>query len=110
MLNYKNVCFTGCFYKSKTDIMFLLDGSGSVSGTSFNKMTDFVQTFIDGYETGRNATRFGIIVFSSGSKVEVPLRNSLSKEELLEKTKAVHHPKGYTHTYKALDKVKNICK
>jgi len=96
----------GCFFKSKMDIVFLLDGSGSVGTSNFRKMTNFVEKIIDGYEVGTNASRFGIVVFSTHTRVEVNLRNTLSKSELLDKVKVLSYPRGLTSTWLGLEKVK----
>lgn len=100
----------GCYYKSKMDIVFLLDGSGSVGRGNFDTMTDFVQKIIDGYEVASNASQFGMVVFSSNTYIQVSLRNQFSKSQLLAKAKELHYEGGGTHTWEGLEALKTTFK
>ena len=72
-------------------------------------MKDFVQSFVGGYEIGHNSSHVGVVVFSRGTNVEVPLNNNLAKDQLLTKIKEISWPKGVTETNKGLGKVNDMC-
>ena len=109
-LNVLNFIFyPGCFYNSKTDIIFLLDGSGSIRSADFVRMTDFVQTIVGGFEIGHDSSRFGVIVFSRSTSIAVPLNNAFTKDHLLDKIKDISQPRGTTATHKGLQEVKRMC-
>jgi uncharacterized protein YegL/uncharacterized GH25 family protein len=61
------------------DIIFVLDGSGSVSGADFTKMGNFVQAFVNSYAIGPEAARVGIVQFSSSSQVESALSDDVQQ-------------------------------
>lgn len=54
-------------------VMFLLDGSGSVSTDDFDTMTDFVSKAIPVVLEVAPSTKVGIMQFSTGVHVQVPL-------------------------------------
>jgi collagen type VI alpha len=45
--------------------MFLLDSSGSVGSSNFNKMKDFVSSLVQEYDIGSNHVRVGVVSFSN---------------------------------------------
>jgi len=49
---------------TKADVVFLLDGSGSVSRTNFALMKSFVNDVIDSFDIGLTQTRIAAAVFS----------------------------------------------
>ena len=109
-----NVCtlyysIPGCYYKSKMDLVFLLDGSGSVGSSNFQRTTDFVQRIIEGFEVGHNASQFGLIVFSGYVRTDVTLNNNMNKDELINAAKATTYPKGGTDTAGGLYAVRRMC-
>ncbi|CAN8006560.1 unnamed protein product, partial [Ixodes hexagonus] len=51
--------------RSNTDLVFLLDRSGSVGQAGFEVETGFVYTFLKGFDVAPNATRVAVISFSN---------------------------------------------
>lgn len=49
----------------KADIVFVLDGSGSVDSVDFQSMLTAIKDLIDTFMIGRSNTRVGVIQFSS---------------------------------------------
>jgi hypothetical protein len=56
---------------TKADVVFLLDGSGSVSTSNFALMKSFVNDVIDGFDIGLTQTRIGAAVYSVGQGLRV---------------------------------------
>jgi hypothetical protein len=51
--------------KQKTDLMFLIDGSGSIGSFVFkNEVLRFVREFVELFEIGHEKTRVGLIQYS----------------------------------------------
>lgn len=68
---------------SSVDLVFLLDESGSVGRTDFQKSLDFVQRLIASFPEenlrGENGTRFGLSTFSSGYSTKFHLYDYTSQ-------------------------------
>lgn len=54
-----------CDTVEKADILFLIDGSGSVQESGFQLTLDFVTNFTRIFRVGPNYTQFGLIVFGT---------------------------------------------
>lgn len=55
-----------CKSSSKADILFLIDGSGSVRDDGFRATLDFLKSFVRMFTLGANETQFALIVFGNG--------------------------------------------
>ena len=55
--------------KSQTDLVFLVDESGSIGPTNFQKMMDFVSAVIGSLNVGGDFTRVALRTFSDPGKV-----------------------------------------
>lgn len=60
------------------DLELVLDESGSISGTDFNKMRSFALDIVNSYSVGPKAVNVGVTLFSSSSRVVIPLSNNLA--------------------------------
>ena len=75
--------FSVCQHKP-VDIVFILDGSGSVNQAGFNQTLTFVSDIISRYSA--ETTRFGVMVFSSAVTLEYNLGDYVNDtESMIEK-------------------------
>ena len=94
--------FTDCTPKP-TDLVFVLDESGSVGETNFLLQNEFVARFVDGFNIGKTATQVAVMTFSSSMVVEFYLNKYHDKARLIEAIKHINysHP-ALTLTHTAL--------
>ena len=66
-VTFYNLCtHLGCENKTQpTDIVFILDASGSVGQANFNTMLDFMKKMVDGFPVSATEVRIGLITFDS---------------------------------------------
>jgi hypothetical protein len=96
------------------DLVFLVDGSGSIEsewsgGTkgAFNdKVLSFVQEMVKYFTIGSNATRVGVVTFSTDVVVNFKLNDLVTREEVLAATKAISYPRGNTYTSLGINAVR----
>ncbi|XP_078397378.1 matrilin-1-like [Cetorhinus maximus] len=56
------------------DLVFFIDGSKSLGAKNFQSMKQFVNNIVDGLEVAPNATRVGLVQYSTKVRTEFPLR------------------------------------
>eukprot|EP01118_Nematostelium_gracile_P006191 TRINITY_DN1992_c0_g1_i2.p1 TRINITY_DN1992_c0_g1~~TRINITY_DN1992_c0_g1_i2.p1 ORF type:complete len:749 (+),score=162.65 TRINITY_DN1992_c0_g1_i2:89-2335(+) len=61
------------------DIILVFDESGSIFEADFAREVDFGKQLANGYTFGPNAVAMGLVQFSTGSKVSIPLTNDKSQ-------------------------------
>uniref|UniRef100_A0A8R1Y4W4 VWFA domain-containing protein n=1 Tax=Onchocerca volvulus TaxID=6282 RepID=A0A8R1Y4W4_ONCVO len=86
------------------DLLFLLDGSGSVSGNTFATQMAMLNKIIDMIEIGPKNTQIAVMQYSSYTRVEFNFSANPNKESLRDSLKKIRHLSGTTRTGKALDK------
>lgn len=64
------------------DIIFLVDGSGSIDPEDFSKMKKFMNTIISKSIIGKDSVQVGVVQFSSLSKAEFALKQFSDKYEM----------------------------
>ncbi|KAM9488132.1 collagen alpha-6(VI) chain-like isoform 2-T2 [Clarias gariepinus] len=92
---------TGC-RANLADIVFLIDGSGSIGDADFLRVKRFLRTFIVGLDIAPDKVRVGIVQFSNNPQDEVQLGQYADKNDLLEKINKLTYLGGSTETGKAL--------
>uniref|UniRef100_A0A669BJK6 Collagen type VI alpha 6 chain n=1 Tax=Oreochromis niloticus TaxID=8128 RepID=A0A669BJK6_ORENI len=99
----------GCFKPSvicvcllKADIIFLVDGSESMTEEQFKSTKSFLASVVNQNTVGENLTRFGVILYSRTAKSEFTLKEIYSKGKVLEALQQLVQPKGGTYTGAAL--------
>jgi len=97
---------TGCQSSAGADIIFVLDGSGSVGSTNFQSMKQFVKDVVSGFDVGPGKTRFGVIKYSSYVLREFDLDTYTTKDEILNAVNRIQYPGGGTSTHLALDELR----
>lgn len=101
-------CFSlpACSKLGHTDIVFLIDGSGSIGADEFVKMKEFMINIVNKMTTGSDRVRIGLIQFFKDPKEEFPL-NEYPSEELHERIREMKQLGGGTKTGKALNYAAN---
>ena len=82
--------------------MFILDGSGSIGTTNFEKVRQFTSNVVDSFTVGPDAVRVGVIKFSDKPKVEFNLTKYETKADVQNKISKMEYLGGYTYSDKAL--------
>lgn len=91
-----------------TDLVFVLDESGSVGDINFQLQNQFVAKLVEGFDIGINSTQVAVITFSSEVVVEFYLNAIHDKQQLLESIKHINYShSGLTMTHRALNSVRN---
>ncbi|WAR10991.1 MATN1-like protein [Mya arenaria] len=80
------------------DIIFLIDGSDSISDADFVRLKNFVVRLIENFEITNDAIHVGMIVYSTLIGNKVPLFPFKNKFVLKMLTKNLEHPKFGTDT------------
>nr|XP_034368400.1 integrin alpha-X isoform X2 [Arvicanthis niloticus] len=88
--------------KQDQDIVFLIDGSGSISSTNFRKMLDFVKAVMS---LQRPSTRFALMQFSNSFWIHFTFNDFISTTRPLSLLNSVNQQRGYTHTASAIKRV-----
>ncbi|XP_022079977.1 uncharacterized protein LOC110973441 [Acanthaster planci] len=97
---------TGCNARG-LDLLFVLDGSGSVGSVDFNTTKNFVLTMIDFFDIGPDKTRVGVIQYSTLPHIEFHLKDNTEKAQLKRAAGNITYRAGWTHTGAALNVMSN---
>ena len=100
--------FQGC-KSTGADIVFVLDGSGSIGSSNFLKMKSFVKDVVTSFDVGMGAaqTRFGLIQFATTVKREFDLSKYDTVAKIQTAVDKVSYMTGGTNTHLALDEMVN---
>ncbi|XP_078660839.1 uncharacterized protein LOC144905190 isoform X3 [Branchiostoma floridae x Branchiostoma belcheri] len=90
------------------DLVFLLDGSGSVGSANFINVKNFTKLITDLFPVGENATKVGLVQFSDTIQKEFDLRDYGTKEEVLSAIDNISYLGGGTYTGNAIDYVRQV--
>ncbi|KAI6201465.1 hypothetical protein M3Y96_00844600 [Aphelenchoides besseyi] len=89
--------------KQKTDLMFLIDGSGSIGSFVFkHEVLRFVREFVELFEIGMENTRVGLIQYSDQIRHEFDLNQYTDKDSLLQAITQTQYLTGLTRTGAAI--------
>ena len=94
------VCFADC--RGTVDIVFILDGSGSVRHENFDIMKDFVKHLLETINVGPTDSRVGMVTFSNSAHVEFYLNDYESRFSVSNAIDDVPYRMGTTNTADAL--------
>lgn len=84
------------------DIIFLVDGSGSID-KEFSSIQTFMELVVNKTLVGKSLTRFGVIIYSDEVETVFSLNELDSKRDILEAIRKMRPPEGNTYMAKALD-------
>ena len=95
------VSIAGCG-SNPADIVFLLDSSGSVGTTNFQKQKDFVARFAQSFDIGTRNVQIGAVTFASTPHNEFNLNTHTNKNDLVSAIRKIGYHSGGTRTDLAL--------
>eukprot|EP00054_Salpingoeca_dolichothecata_P028325 m.214394 g.214394 ORF g.214394 m.214394 type:complete len:6684 (-) comp26186_c0_seq6:25-20076(-) len=109
---YASVIPDGC--TKPVDLVFLLDGSGSIempeyggaTGNFANQVLPFVKEMISYFNIGDSQTRVGVAVFSTSVSVAFHLKTYKSKTSILAAVDNISYPRGGTSTSLGIEAVR----
>lgn len=84
------------------DVIFLVDGSGSIDPEDFSKMKKFMNTIISKSVIGKDSVQVGVVQFSSHSKAEFALNKFSDKRQMQQAINDTQQLGGGTMTGSAL--------
>jgi len=94
---------TDC-YNSGIDLVFVLDGSGSVSSTQYQLIREFAESIASALTIGPQNSLVGAIVFSSSAFIHFNLQQHTNVTTLLPALNpGLPYPRGGTDTAEALE-------
>ncbi|XP_045899701.1 collagen alpha-6(VI) chain isoform X2 [Micropterus dolomieu] len=91
-----------CKKTEKADIIFLVDGSTSITLSKFRSMQKFMESIVNQTTVGKDLTRFGVILYSTNPKSIFTLKQYDTKRDVAQAISALKSPFGDTYTGKAL--------
>jgi len=91
--------------RQEQDIVFLIDGSSSISFRDFTKMLNFVEAVMNQFQ--RPSTQFSLMQFSSNFQVHFTFKDFTYSSNPLVLLDSVRQLGGYTHTATAIKMVTN---
>ncbi|XP_035686817.1 mucin-like protein [Branchiostoma floridae] len=87
------------------DLVFLLDGSGSITAPNFEITKSFVQNTTSDFQIGTAHTQVGVVQYEDNPYDEFPLNQYATLDELLTAIRNITYRGGGTQTGKAIDHV-----
>lgn len=87
----------------KVDVVFLVDGSESVRSDDFQKVKDFMQSFVNSIDVGLDNVRIGLLQFSSKMREEFQLDRYNTADDMGKAIQKMKQIRTGTQTGKALN-------
>ncbi|KAF1388531.1 hypothetical protein PFLUV_G00091230 [Perca fluviatilis] len=94
---------TDCENATVADIVFLVDGSSSISPGNFQEVRSFLRNFIRALDIGPNKVHIGLAQYSDEPQKEFLLKDHSDKKSLLAAVERIQLVGGGTETGKAID-------
>ncbi|XP_066547409.1 collagen alpha-6(VI) chain isoform X2 [Amia ocellicauda] len=98
----KPVCET-----QQSDIVMLIDGSGSIIGEEFKKMQDFMSELASSFKVSENSVRIGVAQFSTDPQKEFYLNEFHTQPDVRKEILKIQQIKGSTFIGKALSFIRS---
>ncbi|XP_037701037.1 collagen alpha-4(VI) chain-like [Choloepus didactylus] len=98
----QDICSSETCKSRKADIIFLIDGSESISSNDFEKMKGFIERMVNISNIGADEVQIGLLQFSSTPQEEFRLNQYSSKEDIRRAVSAVRQMYAGTMTGQAL--------
>lgn len=90
----------GC--QTKSDVVFVLDSSGSVGEGNFQQMKDFLKKFLYEVDVESCGFRVGVLKFGSSAFVQFHLNSYTTTEDLTAAIDNIRYSHGFTYTADAV--------
>lgn len=101
-------CDAKCTENQLLDLVIILDGSGSVNSTNFQKELQFVVDVVAQLPVSQDLVRVGVVVFSTSVTATYDLNYFLGNAELAATVPTIPYPAQYTWTGLALEEAKEM--
>ncbi|XP_045758107.2 collagen alpha-4(VI) chain-like [Mirounga angustirostris] len=98
----QDICSSETCKNRQADIIFLIDGSESISPKDFEKMKGFIKRMVNQADISADEIQIGLLQFSSTPQEEFRLDQYSSKADIHRAISNVQQIKDGTHTGKAL--------
>ena len=85
-----------------SDIIFVLDSSGSIGTTDYQQVIEFTRVFADNLDIGPMANQVGVILFGSTAQVAFNLNTHSDKASLLDAINNLPYLNSFTNTVDGL--------
>ena len=82
------VSFSACAAPA-LDIVYVMDGSGSIGTANFELAKEFVAITLDGLDIGEDKAKVGVVQYSSGARTEISLGQFNNKAQLMAAVRAI---------------------
>ncbi|XP_064133384.1 collagen alpha-4(VI) chain-like [Loxodonta africana] len=99
----RDICSSEICKDRKADVIFLIDGSESISSKDFEKMKKFMERMVNISNIGPDEVQIGLLQFSTEPQEEFVLNRYSSKVDIRRAILAVQQMSDGTHTGKALN-------
>lgn len=103
--------FAGEICNQMVDLVFVLDGSESISRASpdnWQKVLEFVSNVLDYYVIGPNNTRVGVVQFSDIGVIEFNFTSYSTAAEVKKAIMGLQIRNSFTNTYDGLKKMREL--
>uniref|UniRef100_A0A8C4SZN9 Collagen type VI alpha 6 chain n=1 Tax=Erpetoichthys calabaricus TaxID=27687 RepID=A0A8C4SZN9_ERPCA len=92
-----------CLFSKEADVIFLIDGSGSIFPVDFDKMKGFMEAMVDKSDIGPDKVQFGLLQFSDSPREEFQLNAYDNQLQLKQEITNMEQLGGGTNTGAALE-------
>ncbi|KAK2902792.1 hypothetical protein Q8A67_007505 [Cirrhinus molitorella] len=96
-----------CRSAQVADIVFIVDESGSITGSNFDLIKRFLHRTISGLEVNSDSVRVGMVLYNDRPSAEFYLDTFVNKSDILNYIKIIPYRGGGTSTGEALKYAKN---
>ncbi|XP_052813417.1 uncharacterized protein LOC128240703 isoform X7 [Mya arenaria] len=93
---------------AKTDLVFILDASTSVTDANFQKMRDFLKEFLSNADIDSGSVRVGVNIYSTDVQVEFHLNRYTKAADVMSAIDNIPYIYGSTNTADALQSMANV--
>nr|XP_056713047.1 collagen alpha-6(VI) chain-like [Euleptes europaea] len=98
----KELALVVCRKASVADLVFLVDGSWSITQQNFKIIQEFLYTLVNSFDIGEDKVQIGLIQYSDQPRNEFFLNTYQRKEDILHKIQNLHYKGGGTKTGESL--------
>uniref|UniRef100_A0A8C4SX11 Collagen type VI alpha 6 chain n=1 Tax=Erpetoichthys calabaricus TaxID=27687 RepID=A0A8C4SX11_ERPCA len=99
----RKICSKEVCKQKEADVIFLIDGSGSIFPVDFDKMKGFMEAMVDKSDIGPDKVQFGLLQFSDSPREEFQLNAYDNQLQLKQEITNMEQLGGGTNTGAALE-------
>ncbi|KAF4106106.1 hypothetical protein G5714_013768 [Onychostoma macrolepis] len=92
-----------CTHETVADIVFLVDGSGSIGQKNFQEVREFLSSLVENFDVAPDKIRIGLVQYSDTPRTEFSLNTYQNKEEILSYIQNLRYKTGGTFTGQGLE-------